>query len=160
MGCLRIRSKLTNRLQKSAPGKNSKIPEERCPVLKRGSWNVWTITPGLSENLQGTNDVWKTAIINNKLLRLRMDMAALEETRLADSGILKEKEFTFFWHWKSAADRRKLWVGFTFRNTLLGMVEPGDNGCELMTLHLHTSMVPSLSSVPTLPLRSRWRVLY
>ncbi len=72
-----------------------------------------------------------------------MDITALQETRLAGSGTLKEKEFTFFWHGKSAEDRMEHGVGFAVRNTLLSMVEPGDKGCErLMTLRLHTADGP------------------
>ena len=101
------------------------------------------MTPGLSEDLQNISDARKTAVINNELLRLQIDIAALQETRLADSGTLKEKEFTFFWQGKSAGDRREHGVGFAVRNTLLGMVEPGDKGSErLMTLRLHTSEGP------------------
>ncbi|XP_076041799.1 uncharacterized protein LOC143025684 [Oratosquilla oratoria] len=58
-------------------------------------------------------------------------------------GTLKEKEFTFFWHGKSAEDRSEHGVGFAVRNTLLSMVEPGDKGSErLMTLRLYTSEGP------------------
>ncbi len=75
---------------------------------------------GQSKDLQSTNDVRKTAIINNELLRLWMDIVALQKTRLADSGTIKE--FTFFWHGKSAVDCREHGVGFAIRNTLLIMV--------------------------------------
>ncbi|XP_076042204.1 uncharacterized protein LOC143026092 [Oratosquilla oratoria] len=75
------------------------------------------MTPGLSEDLQGISDARKTAVISSKLLRLQVDIAALQETRLADSGTLKEKAFTFFWHGKSAEDRSEHGVGFAVRNT-------------------------------------------
>ncbi|XP_076041899.1 uncharacterized protein LOC143025776 [Oratosquilla oratoria] len=101
------------------------------------------MTPGLSEDFQGISDARKTAVISSELLRLQVDIAALQETRLPDSGTLKEKEFTFFWHGKSAEDGSEHGVGFAVRNTLLSMVEPGDKGSErLMTLRLHTSEGP------------------
>ena len=53
--------------------------------------------PGISENLQDVSDSRKTAVINNELLRLNVDIATLQETRLADSGVLKEKDYTFYW---------------------------------------------------------------
>ena len=128
---------------KPAPGKNQRNLKNRCPVLKLGSWNVRTMTPGYSEDLQDINDARKTAVINNELLRLQVDIAALQETRLADSGTLKEKDFTFFWQGKSVGDRRENGVGFAVKNTLLKMVKPGENGSDrLMTLHLRTSDVP------------------
>lgn len=52
---------------------------------------------GLSEDLQDISDSRKTAVINDELKRLHMDIATLQETRLADSGSLKEKDYTFFW---------------------------------------------------------------
>ncbi|XP_076065306.1 uncharacterized protein LOC143039313 [Oratosquilla oratoria] len=101
------------------------------------------MTPGPSEDLQGISNARKTAVISSELLRLQVDIAALQETRLADSGTLKEKEFTFFWYGKSPEDRSEHGVGFAVRNTLLSMVEPGDKGSErLMTFRLHTSEGP------------------
>lgn len=51
---------------------------------------------GLSNDMQDIDDTRKTAVINNELLRQSVDIAALQETRLADSGTLKEKDYTFF----------------------------------------------------------------
>ncbi|CAM4654716.1 unnamed protein product [Leuciscus chuanchicus] len=96
--------------------------------------------------------------VNDELLRLKVDIAALQETHLAVSGSLKEKDYTFFWQGKSAEDRRKHGVGFAVRNTLLEMVELGDKGSEcLLTLRLHTfkgpvtlisAYAPTLTSTP------------
>ena len=100
----------------------------------------------------------KTAVINDELLRLKTDIAALQETRLADSGSLKEKDYTFYCQGKSAEHRREHGVGFAVRNTLLKTVKPGDKGCErLLTLRLYTSdgpislisaYAPTLASTP------------
>ncbi|XP_076035992.1 uncharacterized protein LOC143021955 [Oratosquilla oratoria] len=118
-------------------------PVAEQPPVNKGSWNVLMMTPGLSKDLQGISDARKTAVISSELLRLQVDIAALQETRLADSGTLQKKEFTFFWHGKSAEDRSEHEVGFAVRNTLLSMVELGDKGSErLMTLRLHTSEGP------------------
>lgn len=100
------------------------------------------MTTGL-DDLLNISDVRKTAIINNELLRLKVDIAALQETRLAESGFLKEKDYTFFWQGKSTEERREHGVGFAVRNTLLEMVEPSDKGSErLLSLRLHTSAGP------------------
>ena len=40
---------------------------------------------------ENINDARKTAIINNELLRLKVDIAALQETRLAGQDSIKEK---------------------------------------------------------------------
>ena len=52
---------------------------------------------GISENLEDVSDTRKTAGKNNELLRLNVDIATLQETRLADSGSLKEKDYTLYW---------------------------------------------------------------
>ena len=52
---------------------------------------------GLSDNLQQIHDARKTAIIDRELAKRNIDIAALQETRLAASGSLKEKDYTFFW---------------------------------------------------------------
>ena len=56
---------------------------------------------GLSTSLQDIKDSRKTAVINDELKRLNLDIATFQETRLADSGTLKEKDYTFFWQGSS-----------------------------------------------------------
>ena len=52
--------------------------------------------PGITEDLQSINDMRKTAVIDRELKRLKIDIACLQETRLPDSGSLKETNYTFF----------------------------------------------------------------
>ena len=80
---------------------------------------------GLSASLQDIKESRKTAVINDKLKRLNVDIATLQETRLADSGTLKEKDYKFFWLGKRSNEPREHGVGFAVRNSLLRMVEPG-----------------------------------
>ena len=106
------------------------------------------MTSGLSDVLQDISDARKMAVINNELLRLQVDIAALQETHLAGTGTLKEKDFTFFWQGKSAEDWREHGVWFAVRNTLLKMVEPGDKDPNAWWHSSFTpQMVQSLSSV-------------
>lgn len=63
-------------------------------------------------------DSRKTAQLNNELLRLDIDVAALSETRLLDCGKIREKDYTIFWCGRK--DFRREGVGFAIRNTLLG----------------------------------------
>ena len=87
--------------------------------------------------------VKKTAVINNELLRLNVDIATLQETRLADSGALKEKDYTLYWQGKGSGEHREYGLGFAVRKSLLSMIEPGSNGSErLLTLRLNTSAGP------------------
>ena len=97
------------------------------------------MTTGLSSSLQDIKDSRKTAVINDELKRLNSNTATLQETRLADSGTLKEKDYTFSWQGKRSNEPREHEVGFAVRNSLLGIVEPGSGGSErLMALRLLT----------------------
>ena len=98
------------------------------------------MTTGISSDIQTISDLRKTATINNELLRLQVDIAALQETRLAESGCLKEKDYTFFWHGKKEEETREYGVGFAVRNALLDTVELGGIGTErFLSMRLNTS---------------------
>ncbi|XP_038066715.1 uncharacterized protein LOC119736778 [Patiria miniata] len=89
------------------------------------------------------SDSRKTAVINNELLRLQVDIAAVQETRLLGSGTLRERDFTFFWQGKGPEEIREHGVGFAVRSTLIGMTEPCERGTErILTLRLHTTDGP------------------
>ena len=63
-------------------------------------------------------------MISSELARLNVDIAALQETPLADYSSLREKDYTFFWQGKSEEDPREHRVGFAIRDRLLPMGEP------------------------------------
>jgi len=101
------------------------------------------MTSGLSNDIQAISDIRKTAVINNELLCLRIDIAGLQETRLVESGCLKETDYTFFWHGKKEEEVREYGVGFAVRNSLLDKVQLGDTGTErLLSMRLNTSDGP------------------
>ena len=50
------------------------------------------MTPGFSDDLQEVNDARKTAVIDRELSRLQMDIVALQETRLPETGSVRERE--------------------------------------------------------------------
>ena len=50
------------------------------------------MTPGFSDDLQETDDMHKTSVIDMELSRLQMDIVALQESRLPDMGSVKEKK--------------------------------------------------------------------
>ncbi len=98
------------------------------------------MTTGLSNDMLNISDVRKTAIINNELLRLKVDIAALQETRLADAGCLKEADYTFFWQGKTKEEVREHGVGFAVRNSLLDKIQLCDSATErLISLRLNTT---------------------
>lgn len=114
------------------------------------------MTTGLNMDIRDIDGPRKTAVISSELARLNVDIAALQETRLADYGSLREKEYTFFWQGKSEEDRREQGVGFAIKNRLLPMVEPGDYKSERVmhiklntvtgTIHLISAYAPTLTS--------------
>ena len=142
-GCMGIRNQLAHQATKE---KNKKIPAlklEKRPALKLGTCNVRIMLTGISENHQDVINSRKTAVINNELLRLNVDIAPLQETRLADLRALKEKYYTFYWQGKGSGEHREYGVGFAVRNSLLSMIETGSNGSErLLTLLLNTTAGP------------------
>ncbi|GFS11627.1 hypothetical protein ElyMa_004838700 [Elysia marginata] len=81
-----------------------------------------TVCPGLSDDLQLVNDARKTAIIDRELAKRNIDIAALQETRLAASGSLKENEHTFSWQGLRPNKNNIHGVGIVVRNTILSSV--------------------------------------
>ena len=69
--------------------------------------------PGINTDLDQIQDVRKTAIISEELNELGVDIAALQETRLAETGSLREAKYTFFWCGKD----------FAVKSELLGKIE-------------------------------------
>ena len=75
----------------SAPGKTNNN-FKKVPALRIASWNVRTMCPGLSEDLTRIEDARKIATIGRELSRLNVDIASLQETRIAANGSLREKD--------------------------------------------------------------------
>ena len=99
--------------------------------------------PGQTDDLQEVEDVRKTAVINQELQRLNLDIVALQETRLADSGTIREKDYTIFWKGKAPEEKREHGVGFAVKNSLLTCITPPSEGTErLLKLNLHSSEGP------------------
>ena len=97
------------------------------------------MTPGFSDNLQEIDYMLKTAVINMELSRLQMDIVVLQETRLPDSGSVKEKKISF-WQGKPLNETMEYDVGFAVRNTLLRSIVPPTVGNErILSLQLHSS---------------------
>ena len=79
-------------------------------------------------------------MIDRELHRLGIDIAALQETQVPDSGSLREKNYTF-WQGKGVDESREHDVGFAIRSTLLPMVEHSTGGTkQILILRLSTSV--------------------
>uniref|UniRef100_H3A3K2 Endonuclease/exonuclease/phosphatase domain-containing protein n=1 Tax=Latimeria chalumnae TaxID=7897 RepID=H3A3K2_LATCH len=108
-----------------------------------GSWNVRTMCPGLKDDddLQYTSSIQKSVLIDCELYKLNIDIAAFQETRLADVGSIQEANYTFFWQGKSAKENRLHSVGFAVSNKLVKLIETpiGNSEC-IISLRLQTTI--------------------
>ena len=117
------------------------------PVLCLASWNVRTMQPSLMSDLSNLDTVRKTAVIDKELLRFKVEIAALQETRLANSGFEKVQHYTFLWQGKPEQETREYGVGFAFRNHLLQIITPPTEGTERM-LRLCFSTEQDSANIP------------
>ena len=109
--------------------------------------------PGMND-LDTTSDFRKTAVIDKELKMLDVDFAALQETRLADAGSIREGSYSFYWFGLPAKDRRIHGVGFAVRNQLNSSVSTPAAVYERLatmwvqlgstTLHLISAYAPTL----------------
>ncbi|VDL92139.1 unnamed protein product [Schistocephalus solidus] len=79
-------------------------------------------------------------IVAPELVRYKVDIAALSETRFSEQGQLEEvgTGYTFFWNGRPKAERRNAGVAFAIRNDIVGRLPclpQGINDC-LMNLRL------------------------
>ena len=96
--------------------------------------------PGLSDDLRQVDNCRKTAIINRELMRLKINIAAQQETRLTSNGSLREQDYTFVWQGRQPEEPRLHGVGFAVKNSLPSAVEPPSKGTpRILFLRLSTS---------------------
>uniref|UniRef100_G1KYM6 Endonuclease/exonuclease/phosphatase domain-containing protein n=1 Tax=Anolis carolinensis TaxID=28377 RepID=G1KYM6_ANOCA len=102
-----------------------------------GTWNVRT----LLDNTDSERPERRTALIARELGRFKIDIAALQETRRAGEGQLKEEEggYTFFWKGLPEEERRIHRVGFAIRNDLVKHLTEAPTGINerLSTLRIN-----------------------
>ncbi|XP_050675965.1 uncharacterized protein LOC126972906 [Leptidea sinapis] len=120
-----------------SPIKSGRKKHKLNAFLNLAAWNVRT----LLDNENNLCPERKTALIARELSRYNIDIAALSEAHLADSGELCEElgGYTYYWEGKPANERAANGVGFAIRNNIArSLVEPpkGIND-RLMTLRLH-----------------------
>ena len=104
-----------------------------------GAWNART----LMDSAGSDRPQRRTVLFDRELDRYRVEIAALNETRLAEEGLLKEvgAGYTFFWSRRKKEERREAGVGFAIKSNLvskLSMLPKGTND-RLMTLRLPLS---------------------
>ena len=92
-----------------------KKKKTRVRPITLAAWNVRTM-----QDREGTAcPERRSALIDRELSRYGVDIAALSETRLADTGEVAESTYTFFWSGKPETEKRESGVGFAIRSTLV-----------------------------------------
>ena len=95
-----------------AAASGTPISGKKHNKLTISTWNVRTLRDG------GERPERRTALVSLELKRYGIDICALQETRFADVGHLKEMDYTFYWSGKSASEKREAGVGFAIRNSI------------------------------------------
>ena len=97
----------------------------------------------------------KTALLDRELFKLDIDVAALQETRLAETGSIKESHYTFFWCGRNQDESRIHGVGFAISNKYIKDINTPVGVCErIITVRMMSTAVPlNIICVyaPTLP---------
>lgn len=100
---------------------------------------MYRLTTGLSDDLCENNKTHKTIVFNKELHQLQVDIGALQETWLPESGNLREREYTFFWREKAKTRSDNTVLALSWKKSLM-MVELGKDGLEwIYSLWLYTS---------------------
>ena len=102
--------------------------------MRLATWNVRTLndSPG-NVRLERS-----TALVARELQRYNIDIAALTETRLPDSGTLTERSagYTFYWQGKPSTEKRESGVGFAIKSDIKLTEFPIGHSDRIMTLRL------------------------
>lgn len=80
-----------------------------------------TLCPGLCD-IESIDGVRRSAVISEQLSKLRVSIAALQETRLAECGSIAEAEYTIYWHGGRPESPRTNGVGFAVKKSLVGSI--------------------------------------
>ena len=84
--------------------------------LTIGAWNVRI----LMDSSGSDRPERRTALVGRELDRYKVEIAALNETRHAEEGLLKEGAgYTFFWSERKKEERREAGVGFAIKSHLV-----------------------------------------
>ena len=76
-------------------------------------------------------------MIDHELHKLEIDIASLQETRLTDTGSIRETNYTLHWHCKSAEDHPGHGVDFAVSSRVMQKIEAPVATFEcIITLHL------------------------
>ena len=87
----------------------------RRQLLTIAQWKVKT----LLDREAADRPERRTALVAMELAKYNIDIAALCETRLSESGSLNDLEYSFFWSGKPVEERREAGVGFAIKKNIV-----------------------------------------
>ena len=99
---------------------------KKTALFTFGTWNVRTMTPGMSPDINLHDDdleVRTTAVIGGELQSRKVEIAALQETRLSGTGSIKERNYTFYWFGRPQDQAQLYGTGFAVHNSLVTSIQ-------------------------------------
>ena len=121
------------------------------------------MTPGMSTDIDldcDQTEARKTAVTDTELTTRNVQIAALQETRLPDTGSIREEHYTFYWFGKLSCEPRLYGTGFVVLNSLVSYIQtPAAVSERLPSLRLNTkegnilvisAYAPTLDSDPAI----------
>ena len=138
------------------------LGRRRRQLLTIAQWNVRT----LLDREAADRPERRTALVPMELAKYNIDIAALCETRLSESGSPNELEYSFFWSGKPEGERREAGVGFAIKKDIVTklteMARPVNDRIMSMRLPLSKDNFAIIISVyaPTMtnPSTTSWQV--
>ena len=128
--------------QETAPGRASQLcgretARKKDRPLRVASWNVRTL---LDNDQNNDRPRRRTALVAYELNRYNVDIAALSETRFAETGSLTEEgeKYTFFWSGRRQGEPRMHGVGFAVKMKIANSLSEAPHAVSerIMTLRL------------------------
>ena len=120
--------------RKTQTNKTGRKTRTNKTKINFGAWNVRTLMDA------DCRPERMTAIVGHELARYNIAVAALSETRRADTGCVKEMGagYSFFWSGKTETEPRVSGVGFAIRNDIASSLTSLPKGISdrIMTLRL------------------------
>ena len=123
----------------------NQLERRRRQLLTIAQWNVRTLLDG-----EGADRPERlTALVAMELTKYNIDITALCETRLSESGSLDDLEYSFFWSGKPEGERREAGVGFAIKNNIVTKLTemPVSERIKMMRLPLSKDNFATLISV-------------
>ena len=93
----------------------NQLGRRRKQLLTIAQWNVRTLLDREADDLPER----RTVFVAMELAKYNIDIVALCEIRLSESGCLNDLEYSFFWSGEPARERKEIGVGFAVKKNIV-----------------------------------------